>query len=327
MTEISLIEKLKVIFEITKSNIIYPFIIAFLIIISFLFITTNKNNAKESKRTYGIIYLIILITILIKYASSLRTMFDYMMNNLFIVFYFPNIAVYLAAIIITNIIMWNSIFKTNTKTSLKIINSSVFSILHYLFIIILNIITTKNINVFDQKALYANTNIHSIIELSSNIFLIWIAFLIVYKIITAYLESKKVTKIYPDKTTSIEKEPIEVKRTGLEITLPNNVTRTTPPYIVIREKSKPQLTYELPKQIENTAFYDQILTLEDYKLLISLLKDQNESDIKKMLEKVNESKISNKTEFIKNEENKASTKKENSQKENSLSELMKLYAN
>lgn len=324
MSEISLIEKLKVIFEITKSNIVYPFIILFLFIVSFLFITTNKNNAKESKKTYGIIYLIMLITILIKYSSSLQTMFDYMMNNLFIVFYFPNIAVYLSAIIITNIIMWTSIFKTTTKTFIKIVNSIIFSAIHYLFILTLSIITTKNINVFDQKALYANKDIHSLIELSSNIFLIWLVFLIVYKLILTYLESKKATKISTEIEINNPNEIVPIAERNLQINLPNNVTKVTPPYIVKREELKPQITPSSLNNIENIAFYDQVLTIDDYKLLVSLLKDQKERDIKKLLDTLNNGTITDKE---KTTTYQVKTEKETKPKENSLSELMKLYAN
>lgn len=323
MNEISILEKLKVVYEITKSNIFYPIIIAFLLIVSFLFITTNKNNSKESKKTYGSLYAIAIIIILIKYADSLKTMSDYLMNNLFIIFYFPNIAVYLAAIIITNIIMWISMFKPSTKTIIKLINTTVFSIIHYILILILGIITAKNIDVFNQKALYANHNIHALIELSSNIFLIWIIFLIIYKIIYTYLENKKVHKIYENKSLTVEHIKGVEKSQNLSVNLPKTVTKVNAPYIVKREMSKTRIVYELPKQTENIAVYEQMLTLEDYKLLVSLLKEQKEKGVKTIFNQTNR-KINNEEIETKQEEKK--TKLDQKLKnENSLSELMKLY--
>ena len=322
MNQLSLIEKFKVLLEITKSNIFYPIIILFLMFISFLFITTNKNNSKESKKTYCILYAIILIIVLIKYESSLATMFDYMMNNLFIVFYFPNIAVYIAAIIITNIIMWISMFSNKSTTIIKIINSIIFSIIHYLFIINLNIITTKNINVFSEKALYQNHNVHALIELSSNIFIIWIIFLVIYKIVLSYLESKKTKQIYESSELTVEhigaKEPNKQK----VIHLPDNVKEVTAPYIVKREMSKTKIVYELPKQTENTAIYEQMLTLEDYKLLVSLLKEQEKNGVKKIL--LNKNK-SIKSENIETEVAKEKDIEQEDKNENKLSELMALY--
>lgn len=307
MSQLSLIDKLKVVLSITKSNIFYPVIILFLILVSFLFITTNKNNAKESKKTYGLIYLVIFIIILIKYRASLSTMFDYMMNNLFIVFYFPNIAVYLSAIIITNIIMWISMFSSKTKLSLKIINSLIFSIIHYLFILILNIITTNNINVFEEQALYGNENLHSLIELSSNIFIIWLVFLVIYKIILTYIENNKKKTIYDNRELTVEHITAAKTEHQNTIHLPNNITEVKAPYIVKREMTRSVSSYELPKQSENIEIYDQMLTLEDYKLLVSLLKDKDKEEIKKILTTEKEEKI------------------EEEPKENQLSELMELY--
>lgn len=318
MNELSLIEKFKIVFELTKSNIFYPIIIAFLLIISFLFVTTNKNNAKESKKVYGSLYAILMIIILIKYATSLKTMTDYMMNNLFIVFYFPNIAVYLSAIFITNIIMWLSMFKSSTKTMIKIINATIFSVIHYILLLILGIITTKKIDVFNQKALYANHNIHALIELSSNIFIIWIIFLILYKIIYTYLESKKEQKIYDNQSFITEKvQKAETERT-VTINLPNSITEIKAPYLVKREMSKTKIVYQLPKQMENTAIYEQMLTLDDYKLLISLLKEQKEKGVTTIIKQVNQ-----KREPEIKEKNIQQNK--NNKNENSLSELMKLY--
>lgn len=278
MTKISLLDKIQVLLNITKSNIFYPIIIIALILISFLFITTNKNNTKESKKTYGTIYAIIITISLIKYGKSLATMFDYMVNNLFIVFYFPNIAVYLVAIITTNIIMWISMFSTKTKQLIKIINSIIFSLIHYIFILILNLITTKNINVFNQKELYENIKIHSLIELSSNIFIVWILFLLIYKIIITYLESKKVETIYNNSTLTVEHINSTNENIPLSIKLPDNVIQINHPYILKREISKPQIVYNLPKQQENTAIYEQMLTLDDYKLLVSMLNEQRQKE-------------------------------------------------
>ncbi len=321
--DISLLDKVKVVVEMTKSNVFYAFIIAFLLIISFLFITTNKNNAKESKRTFGSLYAIALIIILIKYANSLTTMADYMMNNLFIVFYFPNIAVYLASILITNIIMWISLFNSSTKTSIKVLNSIIFSIIHYVLILILNIITTKKIDVFNQKELYANHDIHALIELTSNIFLIWILFLIFYKIIYTYLEKKRQDKVYERESLNVEHIKDTKKEHDFTINLPENVIKVKAPYLLKRETSTTRIVYELPKQTENTAIYEQMLTLDDYKLLVSLLKEEKAKGVKTILKNANSQMME--------EENSKSLEKIESQKnktvqhENRLSELMELY--
>ena len=68
------------------------------------------------------------------------------MNNFFIVLYFPNIAVYLAAIIIANIILLVSVFGFKTPKLVKTINVIVYAIIHYLLALVLNVITKNEIN-------------------------------------------------------------------------------------------------------------------------------------------------------------------------------------
>ena len=186
MKQLSLLDKLKVVVDLTSSDKTYIIVICLLAFLSILFATTNRKNAKESKKTYGIIYIISLIAIIIKYHASLSTMYDNMMNNIFVIIYFPNISVYLAAIITTNIIMWISMFNKNSKLFTKIVNSVAFFAMHYLLILLLSIITANNLDVFNQTSLYSNSEVHSLIELSSNIFVIWIIYLVVYKLLRSY---------------------------------------------------------------------------------------------------------------------------------------------
>ena len=316
MTSISIIDKCKVLFDLTKSNIFYPIMIFVFIVISFLFVTTNKNNKKESKKVYGTIYAMIIMITLIKYSKSLPQIFDYTMNNLFIVFYFPNIAVYFCAIIITNIIMWISMFSTKTKSYIKLINSILFSIIHYIFILILGQITTYKIDIFNQKALYGNHNIHTLIELTSNIFLIWLCFLATYKIIITYLENRKEEKILDTVKESIKQSKEEIRT---QSNIPNTISLNNTPYTIKRDTSKAKIVYNIPYTKENTAIYEQMLTLEDYKLLISLLKEQKIKDVKQVLEKQNEKIIE------RNKENRETNRKEESRVQNNLTELMALY--
>ena len=276
MNEITMLDKLKVVFDISKSSVVFPLAILFLAFISFLFITTNKNNSKDSKKAYKVIYLIIVVVILAKYAKSISTMFDYMMNNVFVVLYFPNIAVYLIAIIITNIIMWISIFSTKTKKIIKIINSVFFSIIHYLFILLLGTITDKGINVFNQTALYSNKSIHSLIELSSNIFILWIVFLIIYKLVNTYIENRSMKQIESLSVQHIGYKPIQ-----------NSFSRylkeVKAPVIVKRDTTPTNIVYKVPNNLSNTAMYEQMLTLDDYKLLVKLLKEEKDKEIKSVI--------------------------------------------
>lgn len=257
MKQTTILEKLKIVFEISKSSKLFILVILALIILAVIGITTTKKTKKRNRKIYAAIYIFIIITLLIMYHSSLSKMFDYMMNNLFIVIYFPNIAVYLAAIIITNIVLWTSIFNLRTSKIVKNINIVIYSIIHYLLALILSIITTNKLDIFSQTSLYGNKEVQALIELSSIIFITWIVFLIIYKIIRKYqlrntvpvrkkIIIKKV-KVLPDNISEVKapnfvKVDIKQKEAQKELT---DEPILIGPYIDVNLKEKEELQHNL----------------------------------------------------------------------------------
>ena len=122
MLQVSLAEKLEILKKTMFSSGISIIALAIILFIGFLFATTNKHNSKESKKIYILLYITCGFALLIKYAKSLMDLVDYFMNHVFILVYFPNLAIYFLAIIISNIMMWKSMFKNENK-SLKIVNT------------------------------------------------------------------------------------------------------------------------------------------------------------------------------------------------------------
>lgn len=183
MTKTTILEKIKIIFEISKSSKLFIAVIAFIILLAIVALTTNKKNAKRGKSIYALVYASIIIALVVVYHDSLGKMLDYMMNNFFIVLYFPNVAVYMAAIVITNIILWTSVFNFKTAKIVRTINVIVYGIIHYLLALVLNVITKNNLDIFSQTSIYGNKEAQAIIELTSGIFIVWIIFLFTYKII------------------------------------------------------------------------------------------------------------------------------------------------
>lgn len=254
MSNMSFLDKIKILSDIISSSNIFIIAIIIFIILGFLFATTNKSNYKSSRKVYILMYLGIISIIFITYNSSLSKMFDYMMNNFFIAVYFPNLAIYLAAIIATNIITWVSIFDFKNSKILKVINVVVFCIIHYLLVLILNIITEKNLDVFTQTSIYGNKQVLALIELTSTLFVVWIIFLIVYRLIRNWL-------VKESQSLSIENKSIL-----------NDINKLESPSLVkgTIKKNKPKV------QVQTPTIYDNILTLDDYKLLLNILKEQKQ---------------------------------------------------
>lgn len=278
MIQTSFSDKLKVLVDVSSSSGICIASIFLLIFVGALFLTTNKKNAKSSKKLYLSIYALLIVVMLIKYHSSLTNMWEYMMNNFFIGFYFPNLAIYLAAIILTNIILWNTIFNFKTDKLLKYINTTVYCMIHYLLILILNVITTNKLDVFDQSSVYKNTDASSLISLSSTIFIIWICFMIVYKIIRKTQKKNERVRIPVRRIIKYKKKMPE---NYASIKLPTTLVGT--PGRVRKEAAyvQPDLLefYKQPEEVKQSDLlkeYESMFTLKDYKKMVEILKSNNE---------------------------------------------------
>ena len=220
MSKMSFLDKLGIFVNVSTNSILHIILLILFIFLGILFLTTNKKTKKRNKMIYISCSVFILLFVIVTYHGSLANIFDYMMNNLFIAIYFPNLAIYLAAIIITNIILWISLFHSRTSEIIKKVNIIVYIIMNYLLFLILGIINNNNLDVFTQSSVYGNEKASALIELSSVLFIIWILFLTIYKIILSYI--KKDNRVRVKKVIVRQKEKI----------LPENFIPTKNPTMV-----------------------------------------------------------------------------------------------
>ena len=295
MSKLSLLDKFKIFFEVSKSTSGIFAVIIILLVIGFIFLKNNKKNEELSKIVYRVFALVVLALMIITYHAPLNNLFDYMMNNLFIVIYFPNLAIYLAAIIITNIILWISLFNYKTSENIKRLNIVIYLIMNYLLVLIFNVINKNKLDIFSQESIYKNRNATALIELSSIIFVLWIIFLIIYKIILIYLKKDYKPKV---KKVLVKKEIKKLPENFNNIEIPSYVYGNIPTKV----KVEPDPKEEKLKQV-----YEDMLTLEDYKQILEILKNKKrKSKTKKVIEekeKTNDLKLEKlKIELLKKQE-------------------------
>lgn len=267
MLDLSLKEQLKILKNIMLSSPVSIIALLLIVFIGFLFITTNRHNKEESKRLYILLYITCIAALIIKYASLLSSLFDYFMNHVFTLIYFPNLAIYFLAIIITNIIMWKSMFQSDNK-AVKGINTVAFCIIHYLFILLLTTISKNGLNIFDSISIYQNKEAFSLIELSSATFILWILFSMIYFVIQKVLKNKELV---------LDEIP-EESRYNLNSSKPYITVEV--PHQVLAIKKEKEKSIQAEKDAE-LALYESMLTVEDYKLLLDLLKkNRHQTEIK-----------------------------------------------
>lgn len=291
MAALSLLEKLAILIEVSKSSIF--FIVAFIaiLVLGLILITTNKMNVKSSRKLFILLYIFIIAFTFMLYRESLTSMFDYLMNNLFVIIYFPNLAAYFAAIIITSIILWYSVFSFKTHAFIKNVNIVVYLIMSYLLVVLLSIINNQKLDVFNQASVYSNKSAQAIIELSSTLLIVWIVFLVLYKAIMTYLtrDKKVVTRVSSKTIAKVTNKPrtrgkIIVKNTRRK--LPANIKEMPVPVMVKAAQTfAPQV-----RTSKELQAYDSLLTIQDYKLLLDILKERKEQEKLAALQKEKQEK-------------------------------------
>lgn len=298
MSKLSFFDKLGIMIEASKSSGLFIGVILVLIVLGVLLSTTNKKNQKIHKIIYSSVTIFVLGIVIVLFHESLGKMINYMMNNFFIAALFPNLAIYMAALIATNIILWVSIFSFKSSNQIKTLNIVVYIIMNYLFALILNVVKQDGLDIFSQSAVYENKEASALISLSSTIFIIWIIFLVIYKILLIYLRKDYKPKV---KKVIIRRK---VKK------LPENFSPSEIPEYIYSKGSKNNTNLSnikvFTKEEAITKQMESMFTLEDYKLLLKMLNEQ----------KAKEKKISNEEvkEFKKNEK-KPSIDKQTKEKE------------
>lgn len=265
MSKMSLTDKIGVLIEASKNFNFAILIIIILLFLGFTFINSNKNNKTRTKYVYLVSSVFIIVAFVMTYHASLANLFDYMMDNFFIAVYFPNLAIYAFALLITNVILLVSIFNYKISKIIKCINVVVYLLMNYLLSLILNIINTNQLDIFTQKSVYGNTKATALIELSSLLFVIWIIFLIAYRLILIYLKKEYVPPV---------KKIIRIRKIKK---LPANFI---PKEVPVYAYGKTKLTKKQDNlQDDLLREYEQLFTIEDYKLLSQILREQKKKEL------------------------------------------------
>lgn len=276
MSKLSLFDKIGILLETMISSNLYIFACLIFIVLGIVLSTTNKKNEKRNKIFYISYTIFILVFILVSYNSSLGKMFSYMMNNFFIAIYFPNLAIYLAAIIVTNIILFISVFNYKITTSIKNLNITIFTIMNYLLLLILNTISKNGLDIFSKESIYNNKQCLALIELSSTIFIVWLLFLIIYRIILIYLKKEYRPKV---KKVIVRKKIKKLPDNYQPLNIPDYVYGNIPSKQTHNVTNNQAISRELESRF----------TLEEYKLFSKILKEQkNEISIEKEKEVLKE---------------------------------------
>jgi len=193
MIQIGILEQLKILYEIFINN---KYVLNISIIAGLALIILELLNVFSSKKITKIIsfliYALIVGSLVFFYHTEIITFLDYLVNNIFVLLLFPNFAVYTLVIILINIFMLKSIFGKYNRLY-KNINIIFFILFNVIFYLIIDNIVKNNISIYEQLNVYTNSNLLVLIQVSMNLFCIWLLVMLVIKIVslfTGHLPSK-----------------------------------------------------------------------------------------------------------------------------------------
>lgn len=178
MTYLTILEKLQILFNtILNFKVVLSFIVVMLLIT--ILYTFKVLNKKKYSILMSISFVLLFGISIISNYKILSNTFDNFMTIFFREIYFPSIYIYIAMLIISIITFITSILSKTLKRTYKIINITNFIINNILLVIILNIIAKNKTDIFSVNSLYTNTNLVAILEISTSLFLIWAASIII----------------------------------------------------------------------------------------------------------------------------------------------------
>ena len=147
MIQVNIWEQITTFFNIfiTNKNIITLSIISLASL--FILLLANKfKNKKITKIICFIVYLGIFGTLFYFFNSEILKLLDYLMDNIFLFLFFPNLAVYILVLVVINIIIVRSTFSKNENKSIKNVNIIFFVIFNIIFYLIIDNVIKNKIN-------------------------------------------------------------------------------------------------------------------------------------------------------------------------------------
>lgn len=197
MVQVNVFEQFSTLFKLFKTN-------QFVIILSlgafislFILLLANRfKNKKITKILCILVYLGIFGTLFYFFNNEILKLLDYLVNNIFLFLFFPNLAVYVLVLVIINVIVIKSTFSKKENKFTNIVNIIFFVIFNLIFYLIIDSIIKNNINVYEQLNVYTNKDLLILIELSMKLFIVWLIVLLISKItsnILFYVSLKKLT--------------------------------------------------------------------------------------------------------------------------------------
>lgn len=192
MQQLTFLEKLGILWE----NIIAHPLFIVLLLSPVLIFALNK---KITKKFIIAIYIAIILIVLFVGNTTIFSLLDNLIDGLFMVLYFPNFVTLFIVVVASAIIALITFLKKQILKANKIINITGFAIVQTIFCLILTVIQVNKIDIYKENALYANSDVLTLMQLLMGAFALQVIAVVIFTAI------EKITKMLDEKDEKVRK--------------------------------------------------------------------------------------------------------------------------
>ena len=218
MTYTTIFEKLLCLFNMISTSWVYIAFSSISILLVALLVFKKISKKVCVTLMLFLTKLVLGYTIYI-YYEDVNNLINLIVDNIFLNIYFPSFYVYLFILILINIVGIYSLLKPKLEKSYKIINTTCLIISNFILALILEVISVNNIEIFKKESIFTNTNLVTLLELSINIFIIWLislASMFLINIITERIILRKESKTLEYASANLMPKEIIVSNNSIE---------------------------------------------------------------------------------------------------------------
>ncbi|MDD3340624.1 MAG: hypothetical protein PHN72_00260 [Bacilli bacterium] len=206
MIRLSLIDKIKGLVDMISSSWLFTLLFIGFIILSIFLFQSSKLENKNLKKYFLIGYSTLLVGNLIVFHKVILTFLDHFMENLIMILCFPSMAFYIGILIFLNVVLFKVLFSKTVESYNKGIIITTYTIVHFLFILVLNTIVKNKIDILSKISIYTDKDLLNLIEISIGTVVIAGIILLIISIINklSSTEIKSSNQFYLDLNPTLE---------------------------------------------------------------------------------------------------------------------------
>lgn len=289
MKPISLLEKLQTIIQMVQSSSFLPILFLLVVGLGIFFFFSKQILKDHFKKIYFCCYGFLLALVCIRYPSAVGHVFDYMIDQLMMLVYFPSFMVILMAFGFGSFLFLKTMFSGQSNFS-KLLSIVPYSLQLFLMVMTMKVAMDNQVDLFATTAVYQNQVVLTLFQLMIGTVGVWLfllGFRKVYLGCVQLMERRMASRSVVSAIEETSMEPLTIVNDEEQATvvLGKSFLNEVQPVLnevrpIFKQEKKPVVEAKVQKKhVKNFAqdIYqimvenEDHLTIKDYQELRSLL--------------------------------------------------------